>query len=94
MTVFCCARIQSLSAGCAYPNKKIRCGCPACSGGFSRAYLRHLAFAGEALGETLLTLHNLHFYQDLMRAMREAIEQDRFADWAAAFRARYLAGRE
>lgn len=70
------------------------CRCYACAGGFSRAYLRHLAFAGEALGETLLTLHNLHFYQDLMRAMREAIEQDRFADWVVAFRARYLAGRE
>jgi queuine tRNA-ribosyltransferase len=66
------------------------CRCPACAGGFSRAYLRHLLFAGETLGEMLATLHNLQFYQDLMRAMREAIEQDRFAEWAAAFRARYL----
>ncbi len=66
------------------------CRCYACAGGFARAYLRHLAFAGEALGETLLTLHNLHFYQDLMRAMRTAIEQDRFAAWAADFRLRYL----
>ena len=64
------------------------CTCVACAGGFSRAYLRHLLFAGETLGETLLTLHNLQFYQDLMRAMREAIEQDRFAAWAEAFRAR------
>ncbi len=68
------------------------CACPACAGGFSRAYLRHLLFAGETLGETLLTLHNLQFYQDLMRAMREAIEHDRFAAWAEGFLARYHAG--
>lgn len=67
------------------------CPCPACTGGFSRAYLRHLAFAGEGLYETLATLHNLTFYQQLMAAMREAIEQDRFADWAAAFLERYTA---
>jgi queuine tRNA-ribosyltransferase len=65
------------------------CPCYACAGGFARAYLRHLAFAGEALGETLLTIHNLHFYQELMRAMRLAIEQDRFAAWMVAFHARY-----
>ncbi|MFW5829568.1 MAG: tRNA guanosine(34) transglycosylase Tgt [Planctomycetota bacterium] len=66
------------------------CACPACAGGFSRAYLRHLAFAGETLGETLLTLHNLHFYQDLMRAMRQAIEEQRFQAWSAEFLRRYL----
>jgi queuine tRNA-ribosyltransferase len=66
------------------------CTCPACAGGFSRAYIRHLLFAGETLGEMLMTLHNLHFYQRLMEAMRTAIEQDRFAAWAAEFRARYL----
>ena len=64
------------------------CTCPACAGGFSRGYLRHLLFAGETLGEMLLTLHNLHFYQDLMRAMRTAIEQDRFAAWREEFLAR------
>jgi queuine tRNA-ribosyltransferase len=68
------------------------CTCPACAGGFSRAYIRHLLFAGETLGEMLMTLHNLHFYQRLMEAMRLAIEQDRFAAWAAEFRARYLRG--
>jgi len=66
------------------------CVCPACAGGFSRAYLRHLAFAGEALGETLLTLHNLQFYQDLMAAMRRAIELQRFNAWSAEFLQRYL----
>jgi queuine tRNA-ribosyltransferase len=64
------------------------CACPACAGGFSRAYLRHLLFAGETLGETLATLHNLHFYQDLMRAMRTAIEEQRFAAWTRDFHAR------
>jgi queuine tRNA-ribosyltransferase len=70
------------------------CTCPACAGGFSRAYIRHLLFAGETLGEMLMTLHNLHFYQRLMEEMRRAIEEDRFAAWATAFRARYLGGRE
>ncbi len=70
------------------------CACYACAGGFSRAYLRHLIWAHEALGETLMTIHNLHFYQDLMRAMREAIELDRFPAWRDAFKARYFARRE
>ena len=78
------------------------CTCYTCSGGvggvggtggYSRAYLRHLSFASEPLGETLMTIHNLHFYQDLMRAMRQAIEQDRFPAWRDAFRERYFARR-
>jgi len=70
------------------------CTCPACAGGFSRSYIRHLLFAGETLGEMLMTLHNLHFYQRLMQAMREAIEQNRFEGWAVDFRARYLKARD
>jgi queuine tRNA-ribosyltransferase len=66
------------------------CQCVACSGGYSRAYLRHLLFADEPLYGTLATLHNLHFYQDLMRGMRKAIEDNQFSTWAARFRARYL----
>ena len=69
------------------------CLCYTCASGFSRAYLRHLMFAKEPLGETLMTIHNLHFYQDLMRAMRLAIEEDRFAAWAVEFRKRHLARR-
>jgi len=69
------------------------CTCLACAGGFSRSYLRHLIFAHESLGETLMTIHNLHFYQDLMRAMRAAIETNRFASWKQEFLARYLARR-
>jgi queuine tRNA-ribosyltransferase len=70
-----------------------QCRCAACAGGFSRAYLRHLLWAKEPLFETLASIHNLHFYQDLMRAMRAAIEADRFAAWSDDFHARYFARR-
>jgi len=69
------------------------CECPTCSGGFSRAYLRHLLFADEPLYGTLATLHNLHFYQDLMRAIRLAIEESRFAKWSEEFRQRHVKDR-
>ena len=49
-----------------------RCGCYTCRN-FSRAYLRHLFHAGEMTAGTLNTLHNLHFYLDTMRRIREAI---------------------
>ncbi|MDA1230784.1 MAG: tRNA guanosine(34) transglycosylase Tgt, partial [Planctomycetota bacterium] len=65
------------------------CECVSCAGGFSRAYLRHLQFADEPLYATLATIHNLHFYQDLMRAIRKAIEDDRYAAWSAKFLERY-----
>jgi queuine tRNA-ribosyltransferase len=48
------------------------CGCYTCRG-FSRAYLRHLFLAGEITGSTLNTVHNLFFYLDTMRRIREAI---------------------
>lgn len=66
------------------------CLCVACGGGYSRAYLRHLLFADEPLYGTLATIHNLHFYQDLMRAMRKAIEDDCLDVWASRFLQRYL----
>jgi queuine tRNA-ribosyltransferase len=49
-----------------------QCSCEACRG-FSRAYLRHLFGARELLAYRLLTLHNLTFYQRLMREMRHGI---------------------
>ena len=64
------------------------CGCHACRH-FSRAYLHHLLKLNEILGARLNTLHNLHYYQTLMREMRESIEQDGFA----AYRARFAAER-
>ena len=54
------------------------CACYACRG-FSRGYLRHLLSAGETLGGTLVSLHNLAFYQRLMARMRAAIEAGTFA---------------
>lgn len=62
------------------------CACYTCSH-YSRAYLRHLQRANEILGARLATLHNIHFYQQLMTGIRTAIEQDRFADYAETVRA-------
>lgn len=64
--------------------------CPA-SRDYTKAYLNHLFRAGEYLAATLLSWHNLHFYQQLMAAMRSAIESEEFDRWAATFRARYEA---
>lgn len=61
-----------------------RCGCPACAGGFTRAYLRHLFAAGEILGHRLLSLHNLHYYASLMADGRNAIAEGNFENWAHA----------
>jgi queuine tRNA-ribosyltransferase len=61
------------------------CACYTCRGGFSRAYLRHLDKCGEMLGPMLATIHNLHYYQDLMRGLREAIAADCLDAFAADF---------
>ena len=63
------------------------CRCPACRQ-FSRAYLAHLVRAGEILGAMLLTWHNLHYYQELMREIRDAIAAGCIEEFAAAFRER------
>ncbi len=62
------------------------CGCPACSG-HSRAYLHHLIKAGEMLGGMLLTAHNLHYYQDLMKNLRDAIEAGKLDEFIHRFEA-------
>jgi queuine tRNA-ribosyltransferase len=64
------------------------CACHTCRH-FSRAYLHHLQRVNEILGARLNTIHNLHFYLDLMRQAREALEAGRFA----AFRAEFAADR-
>ena len=61
-----------------------RCGCPACRH-HSRAYLHHLIRAEEILAAMLLTWHNLHYYQDIMRGLREAIETGSLDHWIAGF---------
>jgi queuine tRNA-ribosyltransferase len=69
------------------------CGCYTCRT-FSRAYLRHLAATNEMLGAQLASLHNLYFYQQLMRDMRAAIAQGGFTAWAAARLAQLAQGSE
>ena len=59
---------------------------------FSRAYLRHLAVAGEMLAGTLLTIHNLHFYLDLMAQARSHLEAGDFAPWHREWISRYETG--
>jgi queuine tRNA-ribosyltransferase len=61
-----------------------RCACPACKD-HSRAYLHHLIRSDEILGAMLLTWHNLHYYQDVMRGLRAAIETRTLGPWIAAF---------
>lgn len=63
------------------------CECEACRG-YSRAYIRHLLKSEEILGLRLLSIHNLHFYLELMRKVRAAIENGTFQE----FRARFVGG--
>ncbi len=64
------------------------CTCPACRE-FTRGYLRHLIKAEEILGLRLVTLHNLHFYHDLMQRARSAIEAGGFAQFRREFAGGY-----
>ncbi|HEY0719850.1 MAG TPA: tRNA guanosine(34) transglycosylase Tgt [Gammaproteobacteria bacterium] len=67
------------------------CDCYTCQN-YSRAYLRHLDRANEMLGARLNTIHNLHFYQQLMRDIRGAIHEGRLISWARDFYARRSTG--
>ena len=62
------------------------CGCHACAR-FSRAYLHHLDRCGEMLGPMLASIHNLHYYLDLMRQVREALDAGRFETFRSGFAA-------
>ncbi|MDH3461320.1 MAG: tRNA guanosine(34) transglycosylase Tgt [Burkholderiaceae bacterium] len=62
------------------------CACQCCEG-FSRAYLHHLDRCGEMLGPMLASLHNLHYYVNLMREVREALDARRFAAFRKQFEA-------
>lgn len=61
-----------------------QCGCYCCKN-FSRAYLRHLFNAQEMLGLTLLSLHNVYFFLDLARKIREAIRDNQFSEFKKEF---------
>jgi queuine tRNA-ribosyltransferase len=73
------------------------CTCHACkgstladgstSGGFSRAYLHHLDRCGEMLAPMLASIHNLHYYVNLMREVRAALDEGRFEAWRRQFHA-------
>ena len=62
------------------------CGCPVCRKGYSRAYIRHLLKADEALGLRFCVMHNLWFYNDLMQQIRDALDRGEFS----AFKRRKL----
>ncbi|WJY21079.1 tRNA guanosine(34) transglycosylase Tgt [Fontisubflavum oceani] len=62
------------------------CTCPACSN-YSRAYLHHVFRSQEIISSMLLTWHNLHYFQEIMQGMRDAIAADRFEAWEADFHA-------
>jgi len=68
-----------------------RCECYTCRN-YSRAYIRHLDKCGEILGSRLTTIHNLYYYQQLMRDIRTAIEEDRFDAFADEFYAQQAEG--
>jgi queuine tRNA-ribosyltransferase len=62
------------------------CTCPCCKG-FSRAYLHHLDRCGEMLGPMLASVHNLHYYVNLMAEVRQALDEGRFEAFVAQFKA-------
>ncbi|MSR43802.1 MAG: tRNA guanosine(34) transglycosylase Tgt [Phycisphaerales bacterium] len=64
---------------------ELDCDCEACAGGFSRAYLRHLFMAGEMLGPTLISLHNIRIFQRLLLDIRRAIEEDTWLQFRRAW---------
>lgn len=67
------------------------CTCSVCRR-YTRAYLRHLFAAGELTAAILATHHNVHFYLDLMRQIREAIEFGNLANFSSEMHARYAVG--
>jgi len=69
----------------------VECSCPTCRN-YSRAYIHHLFRCEEILGPMLLTWHNLHYYQDLMRDLRRAIEDKSMKTFAEVFKARQAEG--
>jgi queuine tRNA-ribosyltransferase len=68
-----------------------KCTCSVCRR-YSRAYLRHLFAAGELTAAILATHHNVHFYLDIMRQIREAIEFGNLANFSSEMHTRYAVG--
>ncbi len=61
------------------------CTCYACAGGFSRAYLHHLDRCGEMLGAMLASIHNLHYFLNLMREVRDALDAEHLGTYVQQF---------
>ena len=57
-----------------------KCDCPVCQN-FTRAYIRHLMKAGEMLGMRLCVIHNLYFYNNLLKRIREELDNDNFENF-------------
>ena len=68
------------------------CTCAACTGGFTRAYLHHLFAANEVLSSILCSIHNVHFYEQLLRDARTAILGNYYVDFSNAWLSEYTAG--
>jgi queuine tRNA-ribosyltransferase len=68
-----------------------QCGCPTCRT-VSRAYLRHLYINGEIAAAVYNTIHNVSYYLDLMRSIRQAIASNSFGDFREAFLSRAASG--
>ncbi|WP_424833781.1 tRNA guanosine(34) transglycosylase Tgt [Ruegeria sp.] len=68
-----------------------QCTCPACSN-YSRAYLHHVFRSNEMISGMLLTWHNLHYFQEIMQGMRDAIAAGTFDAWQAEFHAQRAQG--
>jgi queuine tRNA-ribosyltransferase len=67
------------------------CDCAACAGGFSRAYLHHLFAANEVLSAVLASIHNVHFYEQLVRRARAAVVEGSYPEFHREFLAGYRA---
>jgi len=72
----------------------LACGCAACAGGFSRGYLHHLFAANEILSAILCSIHNVHFYSQLMKEARAAVLQGRYARFRRDFEHGYASSAE
>jgi queuine tRNA-ribosyltransferase len=64
------------------------CDCYCCKN-YTRAYLRHLVKAEEILGGRLISIHNVHFLENLMKNIRQAIKEDRFLEFKKEFYEKY-----
>ena len=61
-----------------------KCNCYACRN-YTRAYIRHLFNVGEILGMRLLSIHNLHYFLNLMKQIRDSIENNTFTEFRESF---------